>query len=175
MSNTIYYGTLAVLQYTNISVYLSSPKNLNSHLNLFYQKVLGEWQTQQTRSKLGICLGSTLLAHTSVQKFKVKEDVLRVFGDNSGIILSSYPYNIHCGYSLEAPQWGASNEYSQCMFLWRSKKNYSRIIIYFSLMSPMGKQGTLLAQEVSNFPQSRAATAICSCTVHTVKYVATGE
>ena len=31
--------------------------------------------------------------------------------------------NICCGYSLEVPHWGASNEYPQHMFLWRSKKN----------------------------------------------------
>ena len=30
--------------------------------------------------------------------------------------------NISCGYSLEAPWWGASNEYSQHTFLWRNKK-----------------------------------------------------
>ena len=29
--------------------------------------------------------------------------------------------NICCGYSLEAPQRGASNEYPQHMFLWRNK------------------------------------------------------
>ena len=28
---------------------------------------------------------------------------------------------ICCGYSLEAPQWGASNEYPQHMFLWWNK------------------------------------------------------
>ena len=31
--------------------------------------------------------------------------------------------NTRCGYSLEAPRWGASNEYSQHMFSWRNKKN----------------------------------------------------
>ena len=31
--------------------------------------------------------------------------------------------NIHCGYSLEAPRRGASNEYPQHMFSWRNKKN----------------------------------------------------
>ena len=31
--------------------------------------------------------------------------------------------NIRCGYSLEAPCRGASNEYPQHMFLWRKKKN----------------------------------------------------
>ena len=31
--------------------------------------------------------------------------------------------NICCGYSLEAPQWGGSNECPQHIFLWRNKKN----------------------------------------------------
>ena len=31
--------------------------------------------------------------------------------------------NIHCGYSSEAPRWGASDEYPQYMFMWRNKKN----------------------------------------------------
>ena len=31
--------------------------------------------------------------------------------------------NICCGYSLEVPHWGTSNEYPQHMFLWRNKKN----------------------------------------------------
>ena len=34
--------------------------------------------------------------------------------------------NICCGYSLEAPSSGASNEYHN-MFLWRNKKNITRI------------------------------------------------
>ena len=31
--------------------------------------------------------------------------------------------NICCGYSLEVPQWGTSNEYPQHMFSWRNKEN----------------------------------------------------
>ena len=31
--------------------------------------------------------------------------------------------NIDCGYSIEPPQQGGSNEYPQCMFLSRNKKN----------------------------------------------------
>ena len=31
--------------------------------------------------------------------------------------------NIYCGYSLEAPRRGASNEYPQYMYSWRNKKN----------------------------------------------------
>ena len=31
--------------------------------------------------------------------------------------------NIDCGYSLEPPRWGGSNEYPQSMFLSRNYKN----------------------------------------------------
>ena len=31
--------------------------------------------------------------------------------------------NICCGYSLEVPRRGTSNEYPQHMFSWRNKKN----------------------------------------------------
>ena len=31
--------------------------------------------------------------------------------------------NIDCGYSLEPPLWGGSNEYPESMFLSRNKKN----------------------------------------------------
>ena len=30
--------------------------------------------------------------------------------------------NIYCGYLLEPPRWGGSNEYLQSMFLSRNKK-----------------------------------------------------
>ena len=33
--------------------------------------------------------------------------------------------NINCGYSLELPQQGGSNEYPQSMFLGRNKKKYA--------------------------------------------------
>ena len=36
--------------------------------------------------------------------------------------------NIDCGYLLEPPQWGSSDEYPQSMFLSRNKKN--RKIMY---------------------------------------------
>ena len=46
--------------------------------------------------------------------------------------------NICCGYSLEAPRRGASNEYPQHIFLLRNKKNYPRIITkYSSLTTPL--------------------------------------
>ena len=35
--------------------------------------------------------------------------------------------NICCGYSLESPRCGNSNEYRQLMFLWRNNENYPQI------------------------------------------------
>ena len=37
--------------------------------------------------------------------------------------------NICCGYSLESPRRGDSNEYPQHMFLWRTIENYPLMII----------------------------------------------
>ena len=45
------------------------------------------------------------------------------------LVISYFFYeNICCGYSLEAPRLGASNEYPQHMVLYRSKQKYK----YFS-------------------------------------------
>ena len=41
------------------------------------------------------------------------------------IIFLISPQNIGCGYSLEAPHRGTSNEYPQHMFSWRNKKDIS--------------------------------------------------
>ena len=34
---------------------------------------------------------------------------------------------MYCGYSLESPQWGVSNEYPQHLFLWKNKEKYSSV------------------------------------------------
>ena len=45
------------------------------------------------------------------------------FSDKNSDIFLISAQNIDCGYSLELPQWGSSNEYPQSMFLSRNKKN----------------------------------------------------
>ena len=45
------------------------------------------------------------------------------FSDKNFDIFHSFAQNIDCGYSLEPPRWGSSNEYLQSMFLGRNKKN----------------------------------------------------
>ena len=45
------------------------------------------------------------------------------FSDKKSDIFHISAQNIDCGYSLEAPRWGGSNEYPQSMFLSRNKKN----------------------------------------------------
>ena len=43
--------------------------------------------------------------------------------ENSDIFFHISARNIDCEYSFEPPQWGSTNEYPQCMFLSKSKKN----------------------------------------------------
>ena len=50
--------------------------------------------------------------------------VLCFFQPKSADICLIPPLNIYCGYLLEVPQLGASNEYPQQMFSWRNKKKY---------------------------------------------------
>ena len=38
------------------------------------------------------------------------------------ILFNIFAQNIHCGYKLESPHRGGSNEYSQCMFWIKNKK-----------------------------------------------------
>ena len=47
--------------------------------------------------------------------------------------------NICCGYSLEVPRQGASDEYQQHMFSWRNKKNiflHKNLCCGYSLEAP---------------------------------------
>ena len=47
----------------------------------------------------------------------------RKFSDKNSDIFHISAQNIACGYSLDAPRRGGSNEYPQSMFLSRNKKN----------------------------------------------------
>ena len=42
--------------------------------------------------------------------------------------------NVCCGCSLEASQQGASNEYSQHMFSWKTKKNINSVWLKMSVI-----------------------------------------
>ena len=48
---------------------------------------------------------------------------LKKFSDKNTDIFRISSQNIDCGYSLEPPRRGGSNEYPQSMFLSRNKKN----------------------------------------------------
>ena len=55
---------------------------------------------------------------------------------DKGYLVNIFLYlfkNICCGYSLEAPRWGASNEYPQHMILWRNRRNTSCFFFCFFL------------------------------------------
>ena len=60
---------------------------------------------------------------------------------------------MYCGYSLESPRQGDSNELPQYMFLWRNKQNYPLIITkYAPYVAPcycsvvLGVRGTLSSE-----------------------------
>ena len=64
-----------------------------------------------------------------------------MFFQPKGIFFFISPWNVCCGYSLEAPHPGASNEYPQHIFSWRNKNIYlkpllSRAISYLYLNYP---------------------------------------
>ena len=70
------------------------------------------------KTRAQITRPSTLRKHAYSNIVKI----LPAKHENSDILQVS-AQNIDCGYSLESPQWGSSNEYPQSMFLSRNKKN----------------------------------------------------
>ena len=49
------------------------------------------------------------------------------FSDKNSDIFHISAQNIDCGYLLESPHWGGSNEYPQSMFLSRNKKKKENV------------------------------------------------
>ena len=77
-------------------------------------------------TKLTECKESAFSLHSVLQRIGlVKEEYLMMF-----FLLFDKKY-IYCWYPLEAPLRGASNEYPQHMFLWRSKisQNYQQMLL----------------------------------------------
>ena len=71
------------------------------------------------------CLTNTVLA-TKTRLFKYIENFTtknQKFSAKKSDIFHISAQNIDCGHSLELPRRGSSNEYPQCMFLSRNKKN----------------------------------------------------
>ena len=73
------------------------------------------------------------VAYTSLKKIITKTRLFKYienfttktwkFSDKNSDIFHYSSQNIGCGYSLEPPRRGGSNEYPQPMFLSRNKKN----------------------------------------------------
>ena len=66
-----------------------------------------------------ICRITKIRLFKYIENFPTKNENFQI--KNSDIFHIS-AQNINCGYSLEPPQWGGSNEYPQSMFLSRNKK-----------------------------------------------------
>ena len=62
--------------------------------------------------------------NTPIQiNWKFYHQKMAIFQIKNSDIFHISAQNIDCGYSLEPPRWGGSNEYPQSMFLSRNNKN----------------------------------------------------
>ena len=69
------------------------------------------------------CSGPTLRKHAFSNILKILPPKYENFQIKNSDILHISAQNIDCGYALEPPRRGGSNEYPQSMFLSRNKKN----------------------------------------------------
>ena len=66
---------------------------------------------------------NTLRKHAYSNILKILPSKNGNFSDKKSDIFHISAQNIDCGYSLEPPRWGGSNEYPQSMFLSSNNKN----------------------------------------------------
>ena len=83
------------------------------------------WAIVDIEGKLGLAHRSQVTlrkhAHAINRDFlalKIENFQLKIFD-----IFNILAQNIHCGYTLELPRRGGSNEYPQCMFWIKNNKN----------------------------------------------------
>ena len=77
---------------------------------------------------------NTLGKHAYSNKQKISPPKTKNFQKKNSDIFHISALNIDCGYSLEPPQRGGSNEYPQC-FQAKKKKKKKRKIMYTSVTS----------------------------------------
>ena len=82
----------------------------------------------------------TLRKHAYSNILKILLPKNENFQIKNSIVFLISAQNIDCGYSLEPPRRGGSNEYPQSMFLNRNKKNNVRKIMY----TPVNPSFTIL-------------------------------
>ena len=70
-----------------------------------------------------LCCQTPLRKHAYSNTPKILPPKNDKFSDKNSDIFNISAQNIDCGYSLEPPRRGGSNEYPQSMFLSRNNKN----------------------------------------------------
>ena len=100
---------------------------LNTYLTQsFYKEAFSSIRQQQILKKCCFLWGVTIFTQFLIRYF--------FFYLNVFIFFLFHHEHICCGYSLEVPQLGTSNEYPQHMFSWRNQKN---IYLIPTLIGPM--------------------------------------
>ena len=83
----------------------------------------GELKPEHKKTNIRTMMGPTRYEKTPIQIYwKFHNPKTENFSDTNSDIIHISAQNIDCGYSLEPPRRGDSNEYPESMFLSRNKK-----------------------------------------------------
>ena len=103
---------------SNEERYVGQHNSLVTRLNLTVTEHINDIPCEYI---LSVCL--TLRKHAYSNMLKILPPKNENFQIKNSDIFYISDQNIDCGYSLEPPRRGGSNEYPQSMFLSRNKKN----------------------------------------------------
>ena len=95
------------------------PRSATSDLVIHCLRLISHISDTSTGSKIDLSLWN----HDYSNILKILQPKKGKFSDKNSDIFQISAQNIDCGYSLEPPRRGGSNEYPQSMFLSRNKKN----------------------------------------------------
>ena len=122
--NLVYYVCTLILECDRVRL-----NGLSWKWHLISSLFSESWKAYTMTSKENeTLLNTTSLqkhAYTNIQKVSPPKTYFFFFSDKKKLCYIFYisAQNIDCGYSLEPPRRGGSNEYPQCMSLSRNKKN----------------------------------------------------
>ena len=109
---------------TDISKYFRDSLGIRDNVSRLYIS-LNTQEMPQSRSTILSMHQKKHYENTPIQiywKFHLQK--LKIFRQKNSDMFYISTQNIDCGYSLEPPRGGGSNEYPQSIFLSRNKKNY---------------------------------------------------
>ena len=103
---------------------------------------------------LGVVLICSLWKHAYSNILRILPPKIKTFSWKILVVFLFLLKKIDCGYSLELPWWGGSNEYPQSMFLSRNEKNNEYPCKPQFYYIKVGFRGSILYRRVFVIPSS---------------------